>query len=344
MAVSTAESQANIQSLVGQGYTQEQISQFNYGKKLNPTEMQAFQAQYKPTPTVGQQVQTGIQALGSQEYQFDPNKYLPAIQQQASAIYSPQQAQLEAIRQLQNTSAQDTRVQTEKDFSKRLQSEVEAINRRGAFFSGGAIQNEQDIRSSQQSALTQLDLQTQAANYSNLASQAQLQAEQSQFIQDRLVNSESGAYARWSDQRNFSMQALQTQYQVYSAERDFARNVFESDRNYGLQTEQLKLQKAQAAMQEKQFKQQYKLDDLQFKQAKEQFTLDMKIKNLSYSQALDNFKKKYATNNSGALGLDSNGNDIEQQLYDSYQVNIPAENSSNGQAGVFSIDTFINGQ
>ena len=96
-----------------------------------------------------------------------------------------------------------------KDFAKRMQQETEAINRRGSFFSGGAIQNEQDIRGEQASALLQQDLQAGAANYSNLASQALLAAEKSEFIRDRLVNSESSAYARWTDQRNFSFQALQ---------------------------------------------------------------------------------------------------------------------------------------
>jgi len=136
MAVSSGESQANINALIGEGYTQQQISSFNYGSKLNPNEAQAFRSQFgAPAPSVGQQVQTGIANLGSNQYQFDPNQYLPAIQGQADSIYSPQQAQLEAIRQLQQVSAQDTRVQTEKDFAKRMQQEVESINRRGSFFS-----------------------------------------------------------------------------------------------------------------------------------------------------------------------------------------------------------------
>lgn len=289
MAVSSGESQANINALIGEGYTQQQISSFNYGSKLNPNEAQAFRSQFgAPAPSVGQQVQTGIANLGSNQYQFDPNQYLPAIQGQADSIYSPQMAQLEAIRQLQQVSAQDTRIQTEKDFSKRMQQEVESINRRGAFFSGGAIQNEQDIRSSQASALLQQDLQSSAAQFGNYAQQAQLAAEKTQFIQDRLVNSESSAYARWADNRNFSLQALQSQYQVYANERDFARNVFESDRSFD--------------QQEEQFKQNYKINEAQFKMAKEEFNIDMKIKGLSYDQALSKFKSGIANDNTGLFG------------------------------------------
>lgn len=305
MAVSSAESQANINALLGQGYTQEQISSFNYGSKLNPKEMQAFTSQFKPQPTVGQQVQTGIAQLGSQQYQFDPNQYLPGIQSQAESVYSPQQAQLEAIRQLQQASYQDVKIQTEKDFQKRMQQEVEAANARGAFFSGGAIQNEQDIRSSQQSAQTQLALQFAAGQYGNYAQQALLQAEKTQFIQDRLVNAESSAYARWTDQRNFSLQALQTQYQVYANERDFARSVFESDRTF--------------EQQQKQFEQTYDITSEQFKMAKQEFNIDMKIKGLTYDQALKKFKESTANKNTGVLGTDEYGNDIEQGSWDDWQ-------------------------
>lgn len=282
-----------------------------FGNKLTSGEATRALANFKATPTVGQQVQTGIAQLGSQQYQFDPNQYLPAIQGQAESIYSPQQAQLEAIRQLQQASYQDVKVQTEKDFQKRLQQEVEAVNARGAFFSGGAVQNEQDIRSSQQSAQTQLALQFAAGQYGNYAQQAALAAEKTQFIQDRLVNAESSAYARWTDQRNFSLQALTTQYQVYAQERDFTRSVFESDRAYNMQVEQYDMQK-------KQFQQQYKIDQAQFEMAKKEFDVDLKIKNLSYENALDNFKRKYAKDNSGVLGVDSNGNDIEQDIYSSW--------------------------
>jgi hypothetical protein len=289
----------------GQGAMEYVQGLSGFGNKLTSGEATRALSNFKATPTVGQQVQTGIAQLGSQQYQFDPNQYLPAIQGQAESIYSPQQAQLEAIRQLQQASYQDVKVQTEKDFQKRLQQEVEAVNARGAFFSGGAVQNEQDIRSSQQSAQTQLALQFAAGQYGNYAQQAALAAEKTQFIQDRLVNAESSAYARWTDQRNFSLQALQTQYSVYANERDFARSVFESDRTF--------------EQQQKQFEQTYDITSEQFKMAKQEFNIDMKIKGLSYDQALKKFKESTANKNTGVLGTDEYGNDIEQGSWDDWQ-------------------------
>lgn len=309
----------------GQGAMEYLQGQGGFGNKITSGEATRALSGFKATPTVGQQVQTGIAALGSQQYQFDPNQYLPAIQGQAESIYSPQQAQLEAIRQLQQASYQDTKIQTEKDFGKRLQAEVEAVNRRGAYFSGGAIQNEQDIRSSQESALTQMSLQNSAAQFGNYAQQAQLAAEKTQFIQDRLVNSESSAYARWTDQRNFSLQALTTQYNVYAQERDFARNVFESDRTFSMQQDQLD-------MQEKAFKLQYKMDELTFKAAKADWDIDRNIKKLDYASALKKLKEK-ADGNSGDLGLDENGDDTYDSLSEQYDSNSGvSEESSQGNA------------
>jgi superfamily II DNA helicase RecQ len=321
----------NQQKALGKGGT------FN-GSNLDPQDVSrtisAFQSQQ-----LGQNmsnVQGQLANLTSQNYQFDPNAYLPQIQNTANSIYTPQQAQLEAIRQLQNASAKDTKIQTEKDFAKRLQSEQESINRRGAFFSGGAIQNEQDIRTQKQSQLFQQGLQASAADFSNQASQAQLAAEKTQFIQDRLVNADSSAYARWTDQRNFSFQALQTQYTNMVNERNYVRSVFESDRTYGMEVKKMD-------MQQKQFEQTYKITAEQFKQANKQFDLDMKVKNLSYTQALDKFKKSTAVSNSGIFGVDENGNDV----LDTYWKDYSSQQSRNPVPEAFApfnIDNWIKGQ
>jgi hypothetical protein len=308
-----------LQQIQQAGVPTEYIDQFRGNKKgilggsnLDPQDVSRVIQSYG-TQQMGK-IQGQIAQLGSQQYQFDPNQFLPGIQQQAESIYAPQQAQLEAIRQLQQGQYQETKVQTEKDFEKRMQQEVEAINRRGGFFSGGAIQNEQDIRSQQASALQQLNLQSNAAQFSNYAQQASLRAEQTQFVNDRLNNAESGAYARWQDQRNFSMQALQTQYQVFSQERDYVRNVFESDRAYAQNQEQAKMQKEQ-------FKQKYKIDELTYKKAKNDFDYDIKIKGLSYDTALAKFKKTYPNNNYGPIGTDENGDDLLELYRNSFYGN-----------------------
>lgn len=311
MATISSDAQAVIQQagLGAQEYIQ---SQGGYGNVLTSGEAKRLLAGFTPQQTVGQQVQSGIAALASNQYQFDPNQYLPQIQSTAESIYSPQQAQLEAIRQLQQLSYQDTKVQTEKDFQKRLKQEVEAMNRRGSYFSGGAILNEQDIRSRQESALTQLSLQNQAAQYSNYAQQAVLAAEKTQFIQDRLVNAENSAYARWTDQRNFSLQALQTQYQVYADQRNFARSVFESDRAYNLEVSKFNELKSE-------FKKQFGLDEARFKQAQYQYQKSLKS-GTSEEVTLTDFLARWATKNDGVLGTNGQGQDNYEVAASTYPV------------------------
>lgn len=336
------DTQNNIASLKAAGVPDAQIS--GYGGRLDSAETSGILNAYQGTQQ-GAQLQNGMGAiqgqlagLTSQNYAFDPNAYLPGIQNTANSIYSPQQAQLEAIRQLQNVSASDTKIQTEKDFAKRMQQETEQINARGGFFSGGAIQNEQDIRSQQASTLLQQGLQASAADYSNLGQQAQLASDKAQFIQDRLVNADSSAYARWSDNRNFSFQALQTQFTNLVNERNYARDVFTSDRTYALD-------KAQADMQAKQFQQTYSINQKQFDMAKQTFNIDIQQKQLSLTQALDKFKSTTATTNTGLFGVDANGNDVLDGYAKDYStINIPAGNSVTGSATSFNIDSFITGQ
>ena len=269
----------------GTGALQYVVNQGGFGSNLTSGEATRLLSGFKPD-TTGQDAIANINKVASQEYNFDPNKFLPGIQQQATSIFAPQQAQLEAIRQLQSSQYEDATLQTTKDFNKQLQTEVESINNRGAFFSGGAVAREQELGDTKLRALNQLGLQAQAADFNNLAQQGLLGAEESQFIQDRLYNAESGAYSRWSDQRNFSYQAAVQQYQIFASERDFARNVFESDRTFQQSEEKM-------GMLQKQFELDYGITSEEFEMAKEEFNINMKIKNQSYASALDSFKHKY---------------------------------------------------
>ena len=268
-----------------------------WGNNMNPGEYQKAISQLGPSPiqAQGQAAQQQLQTIASQQYEFDPQQFLPGIQQQAQGVFAPQQAQLEALRQLQSSQYQEQTLTTNEQFETQLQSEIESINDRGAFFGGGAIQREQEIGDVKLRALNQLGLQAQAADFNNLMQQGLLASEESAFIQDRLYNAESGAYARWSDNRNFSYQAALQQYNIYQDERDFARNVFESDRSFELSSEQ-------ADRQQKQFEQTYNITSEQFEQSKEQFNLDMKVKGLSYEKALENFKSGTALTNTGLFG------------------------------------------
>lgn len=190
--------------LTGEGYNLNDIaSQYNYGANINPGEynhiISNFQSPY----------QQKLTELGSDKFAWDPNQYLPEIQQTAESIYGPQRAQLEALRQVASATAVNTRMQTMDDFNSRMRQEVESINRRGAYFSGGAIQNEQNIRTEQARTLALQAMSAMAADFGNLAQQAGLSASQAEYIKDALFNQESSAYNRWKDSRNFSFDLLQ---------------------------------------------------------------------------------------------------------------------------------------
>jgi len=333
--------------LASQGYNVGELLATNkYGRNINPGEYQQIIGSIQsPLQQQRDQAQQQLQNIASQQYAFDPQQFLPGIQEQARGVFAPQQAQLEAIRQLQSSQYQEQKITTEEQFTKQLQGEIESINNRGAYFGGGAIEREQEIGDLKLRALNQLGMQAQASDFSNLAQQGILASDESQFIQDRLFNAESGAYARWSDQRNFSYQAALQQYQVYQDERNFARDVFESDRTFDQNSELMD-------MKQKEFEQTYNITSKEFEMAKEQFNVDMKQKNLSYENAMDNFKNKYATDNSGVLGLDKQGNDIEQGYYDSYQTQYEGVSSQYGQdlfedkgssydGGTFDIDSYL---
>jgi hypothetical protein len=158
---------------------------------------------------------TGVEALKDQKYAWDPNKFLPGIQGQSGAIYDPQMQQMQALQQLGQSQASEQRLRTQEEFDKRMQAEQEAMNQRGAFFSGGAIRGEQDIRNEQMRLLQQQDLQAQAAYQESLARQGGLAYEQSQFEKQALFGEEAGAYGRWKDDRDYN-------YMFETNERDYA--------------------------------------------------------------------------------------------------------------------------
>ena len=314
-----AESNANIETLISQhglsrSFIDQQIGLGHRGpangNKVDTKDIPKFITAFQNNPGA----QSGafndkLGALSSKEFEFDPNKFLPGIKEQATSIFQPQKLQLEALRQLQLGQAEDVRIQTVKDFDKQLQDEIEAINSRGAFFGGGAIEAEGEIRDAKSRALSQIGLQASAADFNNLAQQGILGAEESQFIQDRLFNAEGGAYNRWADQRNFDFQSLVQQYQIFSDERNFARDVFESDRTFD--------------QNEEQFKQTYKINEEAFRQGKENFKIDIERKKLSYKQALENFKDNTANTNIGDLGL-INGQDAYEYISERNANNLGA--------------------
>ena len=145
-------------------------------------------------------------------YSFDANKYLPQIQQTAASIYDPQQAQIEALSQLGTSQAEQSRVRTKEQFAKTLAAEIESINQRGAFFGGGALNRESDVRQQENYALTDIGLQEQAQQAGFLAQKAGLSASQAEYIQNKLSGAENSAYSRFIDERSYQFQQDEFEY------------------------------------------------------------------------------------------------------------------------------------
>lgn len=165
-----------------------------------------------PLPTVTTPTYTP-----GQSFSFDPNQYLPKIQQTASALYDPQKAQIQALQQIGSSKTEQAKVTTNKQFDKELSAKIESINQRGAFFGPGAINQQGDVEQRRTTAINDLTLNNQAAQAGYLAQLAGLSAEQAQYIQEQLTNKQTGAYGMWND----AYQRFQDQQQQANWEKDY---------------------------------------------------------------------------------------------------------------------------
>jgi len=217
------------------------------------------------TPTALPTYQAPTFSTGNESFSFDPNQYLPAIKQQAQAIYQPQMAQLEALRQLQASQAEQSRVVTKEDFAKQMNTELEQINQRGAFFSGGGLNKQQQTQTAQTRALGDITTQWNAANFANIAQQAGLNASQSEYIQNQLSGAQGSAYNMFSNERQN----------------------FQTERGFKAQMQQYEDQKK---LREKELKAQGKAAKAAKKQAKKEFDESVRQFNLNFSKASSGVK------------------------------------------------------
>lgn len=227
------------------------------------------------TPTATLPVYQAPTYTPGSNFSFDPNTYLPQVQQQANSIYDPQTAQLKALQQLGQTQEKQNEVTTNADFDKQLQAKIESINQRGAFFGGGAINQQNDVQTARTNALLVLQQQQQAADAQTQGQLGTLSAQEAQYVQDQLTGAKNSAYSMWSDaQKEYDYQQAQAEAKA------------EADRSYQLQLEQIKDQE--------------KANKLSAKEAKK-----------AKKQAQDNYNSdlayKYAALAKGAKGSGSGG-------------------------------------
>ena len=240
---------------------------FSFG--ATPTTPQlsiAQQSTLAPAPTY---TPSAVVQSGQPGYSFDPNQYLPQINTTAESIYGPQKAQLEAMRGLIESQGKQTEEKTYADYNKRLQQEIEAINNRGAYFGGGAINAETDIRTQRDYDLQQQKFQTQASMLGNQAQQSALSAQQAEYVRNQLQGAQGSAYQQYRDKVSdyqFNSTADYNKYrdQVgdYQANRDFTFKVLTDERDYGWDVEK--------------FMKNYNLDLEQFKLAQAEFKQSLK--------------------------------------------------------------------
>ena len=276
------------------GYNVEELRKKSggWGNNMNPGEFQKITSQFKsPYATKMEGYDTDLKGLrGKQEnllgdkFQWDYKDYLPGIQNEASSIFDPQQAQLDAMRQLGRVQYDQTKIETMEQFDKRFQAETEAINSRGAYFSGGAIQNEQNIRTENQRALNMQTLQWQASDFGMQAQGALLGAEKTKYVKDQLIDNQASAYNRWFNERGFQFGALQSIYSQVAQERDFSRGVFESDRGFNEQVRQFT---ASYDLSMKQFE----LTKKKFKETKKQYGSTLAWQKFKYFDSKKKSKK-----------------------------------------------------
>ena len=185
------------------------------------------------------------QNLGS-EFSFDTSLYLPDIEANADSIYNPQQDQLDVLAQIGQSKTDQSVAKTQKQFADQLESTIESINQRGAFFSGGAANQEHDIRTNEGYALTDINLNNIQYQTGILAEKAGLSSQRAEYIADKLTGTENSAYTRFIN------------------ERTYLRSVFESDRSFELQEEQFDLTKEKFEYDKFKFGEEYALDMAQF--------------------------------------------------------------------------------
>lgn len=175
------------------------------------------------------------------DFKFDSSKLIPQYTTEANALYQPQMDTVTKLQQMSDARYNDTRVRTKDEFAQLLKSEQEDINRRGAFFSGGAVDKENRIRTQEGGALRDIGYNQDLENL-NFTGQKQTIAQATKdYISSKVEGAYSSAYKMFQDKVANSLQNYQLQLGQYNTDREFqfsqeqfARQNMEADRQYAL--------------------------------------------------------------------------------------------------------------
>lgn len=171
--------------------------------------------------------------LGS--FKFDSSKLLPQYQTEAASLYNPQIQQVKGLQDLTKAQSEDARVRTKDQFAQLLKREQENINRRGAFFSGGAIDQENRIGAQEGGALRDIGFQEQSANLQYQGTLSEIAQAQKDYVSSKVEGAYSSAYKTFQDKIANSINSYQLELGQYNQDRQFEQSKLESDRTYELQ-------------------------------------------------------------------------------------------------------------
>jgi len=167
-------------------------------------------------------------------FKFDSSKLIPQYQTEAASLFNPQLQQIQGLRQTTASQIGDAKTKTNDEFAQLLKRETENINRRGAFFSGGAIDQENRIGAQQAGAIRDLGYQEQQANNQYAGQEAQIGQASKDYVSSKVEGAYSSAYKTFQDNVSNQMNSYQLQLGQYNTDKAFNQNKIESDRNYAL--------------------------------------------------------------------------------------------------------------
>lgn len=168
------------------------------------------------------------------DFKFDSSKLVPTYQAEAASIYNPQVQQIQGLQALTKAQAEDAKVRTRDEFARLLKQEQENINRRGAFFSGGAVDRENRIGAQEGGALRDIGFQEQSANLQYQGTLSEIAQAQKDYVSSKVEGAYSSAYKAFQDKIANQMQSYQMQLGQYNTDRAFQQSQMESDRQYAL--------------------------------------------------------------------------------------------------------------
>lgn len=168
------------------------------------------------------------------DFKFDSSKLVPQYQTEAASIYNPQVQQIQGLQALTKAQAEDAKVKTKDEFAQLLKREQENINRRGAFFQGGAVDRENRIGAQEGGAIRDIGFQEQSANLQYQGTLSEIAQAQKDYVSSKVEGAYSSAYKTFQDKIANQMSQYQLELGQYNTDRSFEQSKIESDRQYAL--------------------------------------------------------------------------------------------------------------